>query len=115
MDREVEAAVRAAIEKLQGLGAEVVEISLPHTDYAVAVYYLIATAEASANLARFDGVRYGARVRGDDVIDMYCKTRGAGFGPEVKRRIILGDVRAERGLLRRLLSARPESADVDPA
>ncbi len=90
MDREVEAAVRAAIGKLQGLGAEVVEISLPHTDYAVAVYYLIATAEASANLARFDGVRYGARVRGDDVIDMYCKTRGAGFGPEVKRRILLG-------------------------
>ncbi len=90
MDREVEAAVRGAIRKLQELGAEVVEISLPHTDYAVAVYYLIATAEASANLARFDGVRYGARVPGEDVIDMYGKTRGAGFGPEVKRRIILG-------------------------
>jgi len=90
MDREVEAAVRAAIKKLQELGAEIVEISLPHTDYAVAVYYLIATAEASANLARFDGVRYGARVAGEDVIDMYGKTRGAGFGPEVKRRIILG-------------------------
>jgi aspartyl-tRNA(Asn)/glutamyl-tRNA(Gln) amidotransferase subunit A len=90
MDREVEAAVRAAIQRLQGLGAEVVEISLPHTDYAVAVYYLIATAEASANLARFDGVRYGARVTGEDVIDMYGNTRGAGFGPEVKRRIILG-------------------------
>jgi len=90
MDREVGAAVRAAIKKLQDLGAEVVEISLPHTDYAVAVYYLIATAEASANLARFDGVRYGARVNGSDVIDMYGKTRGAGFGPEVKRRIILG-------------------------
>jgi aspartyl-tRNA(Asn)/glutamyl-tRNA(Gln) amidotransferase subunit A len=90
MDAEVEAAVRAAIKKLEELGAEIVEISLPHTDYAVAVYYLIATAEASANLARFDGVRYGARVPGDDVIDMYGKTRGAGFGPEVKRRIILG-------------------------
>jgi len=90
MDREVEAAVRAAIKKLEELGAEIVEISLPHTDYAVAVYYLIATAEASANLARFDGVRYGARVAGEDVIDMYSKTRGAGFGPEVKRRIILG-------------------------
>ena len=90
MDREVDATVRAAIQKLQELGAEIVEISLPHTDYAVAVYYLIATAEASANLARFDGVRYGARVTGDDVIDMYGKTRGAGFGPEVKRRIILG-------------------------
>ena len=90
MDREVEAAVRAAIQQLAGLGAEVVEVSLPHTDYAVAVYYLIATAEASANLARFDGVRYGARVRGADVLDTYGKTRGAGFGPEVKRRIILG-------------------------
>lgn len=90
MDKEVEAAVRAAIRQLESLGAEIVEISLPHTEYAVAVYYLIATAEASANLARFDGVRYGARVRGDDVIDTYGKTRGAGFGPEVKRRIILG-------------------------
>lgn len=90
MDREVEAAVRAAIKQLESLGAEIVEISLPHTEYAVAVYYLIATAEASANLARFDGVRYGARVRGTDVIDTYGKTRGAGFGPEVKRRIILG-------------------------
>ncbi len=90
MDREVEAAVRAAIRQLTHLGAEVVEISLPHTDYAVAVYYLIATAEASANLARFDGVRYGARVRGADVLETYAKTRGAGFGPEVKRRIILG-------------------------
>lgn len=90
MDPEVDAAVRAAIKKLQSLGAEVVEISLPHTDYAVAVYYLIATAEASANLARFDGVRYGARIGGEDVIDMYGKTRGAGFGPEVKRRILLG-------------------------
>ncbi len=90
MDREVEAAVRASIKKLGESGAEIVELSLPHTDYAVAVYYLIATAEASANLARFDGVRYGARVTGEDVIDMYGKTRGAGFGPEVKRRIILG-------------------------
>ena len=90
MDREVEAAVRGAIQKLQCLGAEVVELSLPHTEYAVAVYYLIATAEASANLARFDGVRYGLRMAGDDPIEMYRRTRGAGFGPEVKRRIILG-------------------------
>jgi aspartyl-tRNA(Asn)/glutamyl-tRNA(Gln) amidotransferase subunit A len=90
MDREIEAAVRAAIKQLEALGAEVVEVSLPHTDYAVAVYYLIATAEASANLARFDGVRYGLRVTGSDPIEMYAKTRGQGFGPEVKRRIILG-------------------------
>ena len=90
MDREVEAAVRAAVRQLEGLGAELVEVSLPHTEYAVAVYYLVATAEASANLARYDGVRYGLRVPGDDPTDMYRKTRGAGFGPEVKRRIILG-------------------------
>ncbi len=66
------------------------EISLPHTDYAVATYYIIATAEASANLARFDGIRYGARVEGNDSTELYSKTRGAGFGAEVKRRIILG-------------------------
>jgi aspartyl-tRNA(Asn)/glutamyl-tRNA(Gln) amidotransferase subunit A len=67
-----------------------VEISLPHTDYGVSVYYIIATAEASANLARFDGIRYGARVDGADPIELYRRTRGAGFGAEVKRRIILG-------------------------
>jgi aspartyl-tRNA(Asn)/glutamyl-tRNA(Gln) amidotransferase subunit A len=84
------AKVRIAMGKLEELGAELVPISLPHTDYAIAVYYLIATAEASANLARFDGVRYGLRVAGKDPIEMYAKTRGSGFGPEVKRRIILG-------------------------
>jgi len=78
------------VKQLEKLGAEVVEISLPHTDYAVAVYYIIATAEASANLARFDGIRYGLRVDGSDPIELYSRTRGAGFGPEVKRRIILG-------------------------
>jgi aspartyl-tRNA(Asn)/glutamyl-tRNA(Gln) amidotransferase subunit A len=90
MDPEVKAAVDAAVKTLQGLGAEVVEISLPHTEYAVATYYVVATAEASANLARFDGVRYGARVDGSDFWGMYSNTRGAGFGGEVKRRIILG-------------------------
>ena len=90
LDREVKAAVDAAVKKLQGLGAEIVEISLPHTDYAVATYYIIATAEASANLARFDGIRYGARVEGKDFVELYSNTRGAGFGGEVKRRIILG-------------------------
>ena len=90
LDPEVKAAVDAAVKKFTGLGAEVVEISLPHTDYAVATYYIIATAEASANLARFDGIRYGARVDGADPIELYSRTRGAGFGPEVKRRIILG-------------------------
>ena len=90
LDAEVKAAVDAAVQKFTGLGAEIVEISLPHTDYAVATYYIIATAEASANLARFDGIRYGARVDGADPIALYSRTRGAGFGPEVKRRIILG-------------------------
>ena len=90
MDAEVEASVRAAVDHCRGLGAEIVEISLPNTPYAIATYYVIATAEASANLARFDGVRYGARVEGEDPIDMYGKTRAAGFGTEVKRRIILG-------------------------
>lgn len=90
MDPEVEAAVREAMKVLGGMGAEIVEVSLPHTEYAVAVYYLVATAEASANLARFDGVRYGYRARGGDVLEMYSRTRGQGFGAEVKRRIILG-------------------------
>jgi aspartyl-tRNA(Asn)/glutamyl-tRNA(Gln) amidotransferase subunit A len=90
LDPEVKAAVDAAVTQFQKLGAEIVEISLPHTDYAVATYYIIATAEASANLARFDGIRYCARVDGADPIELYSRTRGAGFGPEVKRRIILG-------------------------
>ena len=90
LDSEVKASVDAAVKKLESLGAELVEISLPHTGYAVATYYIIATAEASANLARFDGIRYGARVDGSDPIKLYGATRGAGFGPEVKRRIILG-------------------------
>ena len=90
LDAEVKAAIDAAVRRLSELGAEIVEISLPHTEYAVAVYYIIATAEASANLARFDGVRYGLRVDGKDPLELYCNTRGAGFGPEVKRRIILG-------------------------
>ena len=90
LDAEVKQAVDAAVKQLQKLGAEVVEISLPHTDYAAATYYIIAPAEASANLARFDGVRYGLRVDGADPAELYSRTRGEGFGAEVKRRIILG-------------------------
>jgi len=90
MDAEVAAAVRGAIKKLEGLGCEVVEVSLPHTEYAVAVYYVVATAEASSNLARYDGVKYGYRHEGADLLDMYAKTRSEGFGAEVKRRIMLG-------------------------
>jgi aspartyl-tRNA(Asn)/glutamyl-tRNA(Gln) amidotransferase subunit A len=90
LDPDVKSAVDAAVKQFQGLGAEIVEISLPHTDYGIAVYYIIATAEASTNLARFDGIRYGQRVPGADPIELYARTRGAGFGTEVKRRIILG-------------------------
>ena len=89
MDEEVETAVREAISKLESLGAKIVEISLPHTKYALPVYYLIAPAEASANLARYDGVRYGPRVQGKDMIDTVKKTRSL-FGPETTRRIMLG-------------------------
>ncbi len=91
LDPEVEAAVRAAIETLRGLGAETQSVSLPHTEYGLAAYYVIAPAEASSNLARYDGVKYGLRVPGArDLIDMYSRTRGAGFGAEVKRRVMLG-------------------------
>lgn len=87
----VKAVMQESIKTLQSLGAETIEISLPHTEYAIAVYYIIATAEASANLARFDGIRYGVRPpEASDLNSLYFKTRGHGFGNEVKRRIILG-------------------------
>ena len=91
LDPEVEAAVRAAIATLEDLGAQTQRVSLPHTEYGLAAYYVIAPAEASSNLARYDGVKYGLRVPGArDLIDMYSRTRGAGFGAEVKRRVMLG-------------------------
>ena len=91
LDPDIQQAIDTAIATLRDLGAEPVEVSLPHTEYAVACYYLIATAEASSNLARYDGVRYGQRVdQGRGLIDMYNQSRAAGFGPEVKRRIMLG-------------------------
>jgi aspartyl-tRNA(Asn)/glutamyl-tRNA(Gln) amidotransferase subunit A len=87
---DVAASVRSAIDRLERLGAKVGEVSLPNAGYALSAYYLIAPSEASSNLARYDGVRYGLRVEGDDSIEMMFRTRGAGFGPEVKRRIMLG-------------------------
>jgi aspartyl-tRNA(Asn)/glutamyl-tRNA(Gln) amidotransferase subunit A len=91
MDPEVEKAIRDAVKVLERLGAKVVEVSLPHSDYAVATYYILATSEASSNLARYDGVKYGFRAdKAKDLLDMYRKTRDQGFGPEVKRRIMLG-------------------------
>jgi aspartyl-tRNA(Asn)/glutamyl-tRNA(Gln) amidotransferase subunit A len=90
IDQDVARGIRAGIQTLIDLGAEVSECSLPHTEYAIPAYYLIATAEASSNLARYDGVRYGYRAEMDDVLGMFKKTRAEGFGQEVKRRIMLG-------------------------
>ena len=91
MDPDVDKAVRDAVKTLEGLGATVREVTLPHTAYAVATYYILATSEASSNLARYDGVKYGVRAGGArDLLDMYMKSRSQGFGPEVKRRIMLG-------------------------
>jgi aspartyl-tRNA(Asn)/glutamyl-tRNA(Gln) amidotransferase subunit A len=90
MDPEIERAVRAAIDVLKGLGARIERVSLPTTQHSLAAYYVILPAEASSNLARYDGVRYGLRVAGRDFIEMQSKTRAAGFGAEVKRRIMLG-------------------------
>ena len=91
LDPEVKRITEAAVAKVEVAGAELVEVSLPHTEYAMAVYYIIAPAEASANLARFDGVRYGHRsARSEDVFTLYTRSRAEGFGPEVKRRIIMG-------------------------
>ena len=114
LDPEVKRAVEAAVQQFTKLGAEVVEVSLPHTDYAVATYYIIATAEASANLARFDGIRYGLRVDGADPIELYGKTRGAGLRRRGEAAHHPGHLRAEQRLLRRLLPAGAEGAHADP-
>ncbi|MBI4518907.1 MAG: Asp-tRNA(Asn)/Glu-tRNA(Gln) amidotransferase subunit GatA [Deltaproteobacteria bacterium] len=90
MQPEVEQAVRAAVRQLESLGAAVDEVSLPHTEYAIAAYYLIATAEASSNLSRYDGIKYGFRAEAEALLEMYRRTRAQGFGAEVKRRIMLG-------------------------
>ncbi len=97
IDPQVDAALKEAIALLQQKGCTVREVSLPHTRYAVPVYYIVATAEASSNLARFDGVQYGLRVPASALIPMYMKTRGAGFGPEAKRRILLGTFALSHG------------------
>ena len=90
LEDEVREKVLEAVDILEGEGAEVVEVSLPHTKYAIATYYIVAPAEASSNLARYDGVKYGFRAEGRDLYEMYCNTRSQGFGEEVKRRIMLG-------------------------
>jgi len=90
MEPGVDSAVKASIRQLEDLGAEIVDVSLPNTEYALATYYITAPAEASANLARFDGVKYGLRLEEETLVATYERTRGTGFGPEVKRRIMLG-------------------------
>ena len=90
MPAEIEKLWQQGIEWLKAAGAEIVDVSLPHTKYALPAYYIIAPAEASSNLARYDGVRYGARQQGTDIDDMYAQTRAAGFGGEVKRRVMIG-------------------------
>jgi aspartyl-tRNA(Asn)/glutamyl-tRNA(Gln) amidotransferase subunit A len=90
LDPKIRERMQAVIKALQSAGAEVVDVSLPHTEYAIATYYLVAPAEASSNLSRFDGVRYGYREPGADLLEMYEETRALGFGEEVKRRILLG-------------------------
>ncbi len=97
MDADVEKAVRDAIGKFRELGAEIVDISLPHTDYAISTYYLIAPAEAATNLERYDGVSYGERVDGADVVELMTNTRSAKFGEEVKRRIMIGNYALSAG------------------
>ncbi|HOW42904.1 MAG TPA: Asp-tRNA(Asn)/Glu-tRNA(Gln) amidotransferase subunit GatA [Candidatus Omnitrophota bacterium] len=97
MDTQVKTSVLEAIKTLKDLGAQTREISLPHTDFSVPVYYILATAEASSNLARFDGVQYGFRATSAKLIDMYKKTRGEGFGEEAKRRILLGTFALSHG------------------
>jgi len=90
MPDEIESLWQTGIEWLKARGAEIIDVSLPHTKYALPAYYIVAPAEASSNLARYDGVRYGLRIQGDDIADMYSKTRAAGFGDEVQRRIMMG-------------------------
>lgn len=97
LDPEVRSIIEEAINKLKTLGAQFKEVSLPHTEYAVPVYYILATAEASSNLARFDGVQYGLRAKTQNLIEMYKKTRQLGFGDEAKRRIILGTFALSHG------------------
>jgi len=97
IDKEVEATVRASLNTLKDLGATLVDISLPHTEHALSVYYILAPAEASSNLARFDGIRYGNRVNGATLSELYAKTRGEGFGSEPKRRILIGTYVLSRG------------------
>ena len=118
MPAEIETLWADGVAMLKDAGAEIVDISLPHTKYALPAYYVIAPAEASSNLARYDGVRYGHRAKlaqGDGITEMYEKTRAEGFGPEVQRRDHGRHLCAVGGLLRRLLQPRPQGPRPDQA
>ena len=115
MPAEIEALWQQGIAWLKDAGAEIVDISLPHTKYALPAYYIVAPAEASSNLARYDGVRYGLRVDGKDIADMYEKTRAAGFGTRGQAPHHDRHLRAVGRLLRRLLPAGAEGPHADQA
>ena len=115
MPAEIEKIWSQGRDWLKAAGAELVEVSLPHTKYALPAYYIVAPAEASSNLARYDGVRYGLRVPGRDITDMYEQTRSAGFGAEVRRRVMIGTYVLSAGDHDDLLPARAEGAHADQA
>jgi len=116
MEPGVEAAVRRALAGLESAGAELVDVSLPHTDYGLAAYYIVAPAECSSNLARFDGVKYGmSDGNAQNLLGTYLNTRREGFGPEVRRRLMRRDLCALQRLLRRLLPEGPEGSNADQA
>ncbi len=116
LDPDIERVVREAVARLEELGAEICEVSLPHNEYAVAAYYIVAPAEASSNLARYDGVSYGRRAAGaEDIIGMFSRSRDQGFGTEVKRRIHAGHLRPQFRLLRRILLKGAAGAHADQA
>ena len=111
IDPEIEKSVLDAVKLLEGLGAKSERIKLPHTGYAIATYYILATSEASSNLARYDGVKYGFRAKGKDLIDMYMETRAKGFGSEVKRRIMLGTYALSAGYYEAFYKKGPAGED----
>ena len=115
MPPEIEALWQQGLAWLRDAGATIVDVSLPHTKYGLATYYIVAPAEASSNLARYDGVRFGAAGDGEDLTRLYENTRAAGFGAEVRRRVLIGTYVLSRRLLRRLLPARAKGPRADPA
>ena len=115
MSAEIDALWERGIAWMKDAGATIVDITLPHTKYGLAAYYIVAPAEASSNLARYDGVRYGLRVPARDIVDMYEGTRAAGFGKEVRRRIMIGTYVLSAGYYDAITSSAQKSPDADQA